>query len=502
MSNFEVKPQVRPEVDVRQIGDSIYAIGGVHSKSEEIVISGTGSSGVSQAYVDSQDLLLKSYVDSQDLTLKNYIDTQINTITLAGVSQVEDKIEKLRSTPADVVLTTSGAGDLNTAISTLTSGQVLEVQSSANFSPVTLPSGVPFSVKVTNGYFPSISGQECVKVSDGAKDIILSGFIIENCTTSYQNGKGSAITFATNHARAEDLIFHNITIRQALGSAVLLAYYNGADYANAPTLAQMSRNISFVQCHLHKATTDKIEGGSICLRGMSGALIKDCQVDAVNLGRGLHLQNSINLIVEDNFICNCDDGNGGEGIKLDQLGTISGYRNSAIIRNNKVKRCIEGIDIDDVTSVNVVQNNIISECSGECISLDDTGMAAIIGNTCYNSNRGIRLESGAVAVLKKNVCYNNTTNFLIQNGYTVDDSNTTSLDDTSIATFASISKNDSSVSGTTVKDALETLASPVSGPTGSRPSTPSTGEPYFDTSLGVPIWYDGSNWINCSGTIV
>jgi hypothetical protein len=35
-----------------------------------------------------------------------------------------------------------------------------------------------------------------------------------------------------------------------------------------------------------------------------------------------------------------------------------------------------------------------------------------------------------------------------------------------------------------------------------RPTTPVNGQPFFDTNLGLPIWYTGSNWINCSGNVV
>jgi hypothetical protein len=35
-----------------------------------------------------------------------------------------------------------------------------------------------------------------------------------------------------------------------------------------------------------------------------------------------------------------------------------------------------------------------------------------------------------------------------------------------------------------------------------RPTSVQAGSMFFDTSLGVPIWYDGSNWINATGSIV
>lgn len=40
------------------------------------------------------------------------------------------------------------------------------------------------------------------------------------------------------------------------------------------------------------------------------------------------------------------------------------------------------------------------------------------------------------------------------------------------------------------------------GTTASRPSGAATGQQYFDTDLGIPIWYNGTSWVNSNGTIV
>jgi len=40
------------------------------------------------------------------------------------------------------------------------------------------------------------------------------------------------------------------------------------------------------------------------------------------------------------------------------------------------------------------------------------------------------------------------------------------------------------------------------GATGARPGTPLTGHEYFDTTLGIPIWYDGTNWVDAQGVTV
>lgn len=531
--------------EVISVDGELFSIGGTLSRSIEITTSG---GGVSSTYVDAQDAAAvasgKDYTNgvgaaavasgqgytnsalsvlsgnitsdylANDLLISGSLQNEIDILTInVGSSSsyhtsVYNEIEKLYSTSGDVILTSSGLNDLNLAISGLTEGQILEIKSSAVFSPITIPSGVSFKVKVSEGYFPTLSGQDCIKISDGAADVILTGLFIENCTSSYSNGKGAAIAFKTNHAKAQNLIFHNITIYNATGSAIMLAYYNDADYATSPTLNQMSEKLAFISCHIYKGSTDATEGAALTLRGCIDAFIADCQIDAENISRGIQLQNCIRSVVEGNYISNCSGGGNGEGIKIDEIGTISGYRNSAVIRNNFIKKCIEGIDIDDVSSCNVIQNNIISECTGEGISLDGgtpNGIAAIIGNTCYKNAVGIRLESGSIGVLKKNMCYNNTTNYLIENGYSLDSSNTTALDNTFVSNFASLIKNDSSVPGTTVDLALNELDSTKQEiSAGSVRPTAISGQMFFDTNLSParPIWYDGTGWVDASGTSI
>jgi len=42
----------------------------------------------------------------------------------------------------------------------------------------------------------------------------------------------------------------------------------------------------------------------------------------------------------------------------------------------------------------------------------------------------------------------------------------------------------------------------LGGATTHRPSLPNRFESYFDTTLGKPIWYDGSNWVDATGQVV
>lgn len=42
----------------------------------------------------------------------------------------------------------------------------------------------------------------------------------------------------------------------------------------------------------------------------------------------------------------------------------------------------------------------------------------------------------------------------------------------------------------------------ASGDTASRPSSPGIGLMYFDTDLGIPIWWNGNGWVDATGTLV
>lgn len=42
----------------------------------------------------------------------------------------------------------------------------------------------------------------------------------------------------------------------------------------------------------------------------------------------------------------------------------------------------------------------------------------------------------------------------------------------------------------------------LSGTTGSRPTVTGIAYPYFDTTLNKPIWWNGTNWVDATGTTV
>ena len=55
----------------------------------------------------------------------------------------------------------------------------------------------------------------------------------------------------------------------------------------------------------------------------------------------------------------------------------------------------------------------------------------------------------------------------------------------------------------TVDNAIAGLITPASGTTANRPTLQlQIGQMFFDTTLGIPIWYNGTVWKNASGTTV
>jgi hypothetical protein len=58
-----------------------------------------------------------------------------------------------------------------------------------------------------------------------------------------------------------------------------------------------------------------------------------------------------------------------------------------------------------------------------------------------------------------------------------------------------------------VDNITQALTIPDSGITADRPISTTLvklqiGQMYFDTTLGLPIWWDGTDWINAAGTVV
>ena len=80
------------------------------------------------------------------------------------------------------------------------------------------------------------------------------------------------------------------------------------------------------------------------------------------------------------------------------------------------------------------------------------------------------------------------------------------LDEVHTHSFASMTSKPTTITGYGITDAYTKTEVDskidISGLTAARPSSPSDGMSFFDMTLKLPIWFDGTNWIDASGTIV
>jgi hypothetical protein len=54
-----------------------------------------------------------------------------------------------------------------------------------------------------------------------------------------------------------------------------------------------------------------------------------------------------------------------------------------------------------------------------------------------------------------------------------------------------------------IDNITQNIIIPQSGTTADRPTDRlQVGQYYFDTTIGRPIWYNGTDWINAAGTVV
>lgn len=407
-------------IDVQDAIDELAASPGGTTLHAELTDTATDGHPANIISYSNAQYPIKNATNVQD-AIDDFIDY------LSWITYIRNRIEQVHITTYDVALTTTGATDLQTAINNLTEGQVLEIQADATYDPISLPTDKGFVIRVKEGYGVKMTGQNCINIQDGCRNIFIQGILFEGCSTSDANARGSAI-YLDHEAVATDITFYDCTFSLCTGSAVMLSYHqtlDGDNYATANSYPdEFSTKIAFVRNHFYKSCNNGIEGANLSVRGIQYFYAKNNVIDVADTGgRGIQCQNCIDILVEDNKIQNATAGNG-EGIKVDRIGSPSYYNSGHIIRNT-VYNAIEGIDIDDYV-YGSVNDNICYGNSTEGISVDSDSNAIIIGNITFQNTDGIRLEATATANLKCNVSFQNTSNdYRMDGGQTYDASNTT-----------------------------------------------------------------------------
>jgi len=338
--------------------------------------------------------------------------------------------QSARNATPSTILTDTDPDALNNAVAAASAGDVIEVRTNATYNPVTIPAATELIIRAGEGYTPSISGQEALKLTNGASKVVLSGFTFSGCSTPQTNYSGAAVTFATLNSIVDNIIFDRCTFAEVQnGSAVMLSYHwsqGGDNYQNPPQPGEESENISFIECTFDQACKEGTEGAALSLRPVRRPFVYKCSIDGKNYAvgngcRGIQLQNCPEAMIHSNEIYNMI-GNG-EGIKFDTIGApVALYPTGQVIKN-QAHNCIEGIDIDDNSFITAIDNQCYDN-TDEGISVDDSAVATLTNNLCWNNNDGILLENGAVTELQNNHCYANpNNNYNILNGYTLPTTN-------------------------------------------------------------------------------
>lgn len=366
----------------------------------------------------------------------------IDEILLSGSSlsyliDVINKINNAINNQADVTLTTTGAGDLQTAINNLINGQILEIKTNAFYNSVIIPAGLQdIVIKVAKGYNAGFNGvANAVTLKNNINNLIFIGFKFINCTTPFANQLGSAICLE-HQAVINNCIFYQNSFVNCTGSAVMLSYHQtiGGDLYFNPNIfpIEFSNKISFVENQFYNACNETIEGANLTVRGIYNLFLFKNKVIVKPKGfRGFNVQNCIDFyIFKNEILMEYPAIPNQEGIKIDRLGTAT-YMNIGYIGYNIVNGATEGIDIDDYCEV-IAFKNKINNCSISGIQIDNNSIATLIDNLITECNKGIEFELGSItAGMTNNICYANNINYSMLNLYVPDSSNINNLFNTS-----------------------------------------------------------------------
>lgn len=169
---------------------------------------------------------------------------------------------------------------------------------------------------------------------------------------------------------------------------------------------------------------------------------------------------------------------------------------------NDGKAQIDNINIDGNT-ITTTSGDLTLSGNGTGVPVLETGSKVYGAGATTNlyidadTNNGTGLKFRENGSEKANIAYSAFSN-LIQLANA--SGNAMFLYDTGKIALTSANAEDIDLNGYKIKS--DGSAITKSGITANRPPTPTTGQTYFDTTLGQPIWYDGSNWIDATGTTV
>ncbi len=346
---------------------------------------------------------------------------------------------------------------------------------------------------------------------DGAEGIIYcknaDNAIVNNIRISDSYYKGIA-AFYSNNVLLKNIIINNLsehTVGAGTGLGIDIGYncnhVNISNYIStmndeaALRVSRNSKDINIENCYFENLESNSSTDSAVILMGCKNVNLNNSIVNTIT-ARGI-------------YIADWDGGYDVENIKIEgnivksanSYGIYAlGAKNVDIIGNSMKNTYIR---IHWSSHVNIISNTIRSSeyydsNIGGIYIYKSTAVNAM-SNNISNTNNGGTWYHGIYAT-------SSLSNILIGN-------NNISLDSTTAGTNGIfISYGDDIKVVNNIVDALNDFGTNsvtnceiirikiFGGNSQSRPSSPYLYECYFDATLGYPLWWDGSNWIDSSGT--
>lgn len=186
------------------------------------------------------------------------------------------------------------------------------------------------------------------------------------------------------------------------------------------------------------------------------------------------------------------------------------------IRNNTNQIvCIGDLNVSLNGQSTETVNTLLALQSAELQSLIDDGVIAVVtisspGSTQFDSFVGSESSDGTLTTTQVTDLTDGGSSTLHFHSTDRARANHTGTQlKATISDFAHGSSSHSGAIGTLsqISDVTRTVADlnsflPSAGNTAGRPASPSAGREYFDTTLGKPIWYNGTAWVDATGSAV
>lgn len=341
------------------------------------------------------------------------LNTTINTAQLAA------------EYPETTVLSTSGAGDLQAAIAAASDGDIIEIQTNATYSQITIPASTSLIIRAGYGYQPVVSADQACLLTNGAANVVIIGITFEDCGAGVGAGgdanyQGACVSYATRASIVNNIIFYQCQFSNVndASSAVMLSYHwddagAGDNYDDPPQPDELSHRIGFVDCHAFHANDEAVEGAAFVLRGVSEAVFYRCDIDGdpdnVTETLGIRMQNCPDSIVSH---CNIHRIGNGDATCLsifwETIGTPVAVNPSGIIQYNTCREGTDAIVLGAHVTGAVVYGNRLSDQVGVGIGMTgggDPSSALVLNNKIYNCDVGVDNVAGSLSLLRNNSAF-------------------------------------------------------------------------------------------------